>query len=313
MTGDQRAFGQLVEPYRRELIAHAYRLVGSSADAEDVYQEAMLAAWRGRGTLRDPRALRSWLHTVTTRAGLRFVEKRGPRLPSWDEGGPHDPTKPLDPPADGPWVEPFQDPDPAHVVERWERLELAWIAALQTLPPLQRAAILLKDVLGYSSVEIAGMLETSPAAVNSALQRGRDTLSSTPSEESLQTVGTGSVKEADRQAAERFARAFAASDIDAIVELLNADVRFTMPPLPAWFKGIDDVRVFLELRVFATPWQMIPLGDVNGYPAYLGMQWQHDAFRPGAVIIIHTFNGTVRWIATFVEPALVEQWAARVQ
>lgn len=309
-SGDGRAFERVVAPHRRELLVHAYRLLGSTADAEDALQEALLTAWRALDTLREPGALRPWLYRLTTRVAMRFAERRGPRMLSWDAGEAHDPAAPLGPPADGPWLEPFRDPDPARAVERREHVELAWMSALQLLPPLQRAALLLKDVLGYSSAETAAALETTTAAVNSALQRARATLASSGAGDESKPTRATSATAADRDAVRRFSDAFAAFDIDTIVELLSDDVRFTMPPLPAWFEGAHDVRTFLSERVLATPWRVEQLGDVNGHPALLGHQWQDDAFRPAAVMVIHADEGRITWIATFIEPSLVAGWSA---
>ncbi|WP_223628806.1 RNA polymerase subunit sigma-70 [Microbacterium sp. EST19A] len=308
-SGDGRAFERVIAPHRRELLVHAYRLLGSSSDAEDALQEALLTAWRALDTLREPGALRPWLYRLTTRVAMRFAERRGPRMLSWDAGEAHDPAAPLGPPSGGPWIEPFRDPDPARAVERREHIELAWMSALQLLPPLQRATVVLKDVLGYSSAETAAALETTTAAVNSALQRARVTLAaSSAGNESAPTRAT-SATAADRDAVRRFSDAFAASDIVTIVELLADDVRFTMPPLPAWFDGRQDVRAFLAERVLATPWRLEPLGDVNGHPALLGHQWQDDAYRPAAVMVIHADDGQITWIATFIEPSLVAEWS----
>jgi RNA polymerase sigma-70 factor (ECF subfamily) len=312
MSEVEQTFDRTVAPYQRELLVHAYRLLGSSADAEDALQEAMLTAWRALHTLRDPGALRPWLYRLTTRVAIRYAERRGPRMLSWDAEEAHDPRSPLGPPGQGPWLEPFRDPDPASAVERREHIELAWMAAMQLLPPLQRAALLLKDVLGFTSAEAATTLETTAAAVNSALQRARATLGSThTSDEAGRLRSSAAASTADREAIRRFSEAFAASDIAAIVELLADDVRFTMPPLPAWFEGAGDVLAFLSERVFVTPWRVQPLGVINGHPALLGHQWQDDAFRPAAVMIIHAADGRITWIATFIEPALVADWAAQ--
>lgn len=135
------AFEELVAPLRRELLVHAYRLLGSTADAEDALQEAMIAGWRGVDALRDRSALRAWMYRVTTNAALRIAERRGPRVLSWERESARSPYGEVGEPALGPWVTPFQDPDPSAVVLRREHIELAWIAAIQRLPALQRAAL----------------------------------------------------------------------------------------------------------------------------------------------------------------------------
>lgn len=302
IEGDGRAFERLVVPYRRELLVHAYRLLGSSSDAEDVLQEALVAAWRGLGGLRTADALRSWLYRVTTNAALRFAERRGPRMLSWDAGTAADPGRELAAPEPGPWVEPFRDPDPARAAERREHIELAWIAALQLMPANQRAVLVLKDVLGFGARDIAELLGTSVASVNSALQRARTAAADGNGR------ATDGPSPADREAVRRFTAAFVAGDVDGLVELLSDDVRFTMPPLPAWFQGAGDVGRFLTDRVLATPWEVVPLGEVNGHPALLGMQWQDGRYRPGAVMVLHIHAGRIRWLATFVDPDLVRRF-----
>lgn len=161
---------------------------------------------------------------------------------------------------------------------------------------------MLKDALAYSSAEIAELLETSPAAVNSALQRARETLRR--SDRHAEVTPTTE----DRAAAAAFADAFTAGDIIAIRSLLADDVRFTMPPLPAWFDGKADVAAFLADRVLATPWTVTNLGQVNGHPALLGFQEHDGAYRRGAVMVLHIEAGRLRWLGTFVDPELVSTW-----
>lgn len=303
-TGDPRAFERLIAPYRRELLVHAYRMTGSTADAEDVVQDALVAAWRGIDTLREPSALRAWLYRITTNAGIRLGEKRGPRMLSWDAHPAADPRADLVPAAGGPvWVEPLYDPDPeAHALRR-ESIELAWIAAMQRLPASQRASLILKDVLGYSSAEIAGMLDLSTASVNSLLQRARASLA-----EGRRASASAGLDPAERELVERFVTSFTAGDVEDVVELLADSVRFTMPPLPAWFDGRDDVATFLRERVFATRWRVADVGMVNGHPAVVGEQRWEGGWRPGALMVLHVRDGAITWLATFVDPAVSTRW-----
>lgn len=303
---DADKFARLVAPYRHELLVHAYRLTGGSADAEDALQEAMIAAWRGLSGLREPTALRAWLYRITTNAALRLVERRGPRLLSWDRSFAADPAAELAPPReDTPWVEPLRGAgDPAEQAERREYVELAWIAAVQHLPATQRATLVLRDTLGFSADEVADMLATSRAAVNSALARARATIARRmPQPHDQRDPGL------DRAAVKAFVDAFAAGDVDRVIALLAEDVRFTMPPLPDWFDGVADVSEFLRTRVFATPWRVHEVSDVNGHPAVLGEQWWEGAWRLGALMVLHLRKGQVWWLATFVDPALVSGWS----
>lgn len=300
---DADEFARLVAPYRRELLVHAYRLTGGSSDAEDALQEGMIAAWRGLGGLQDRGALRAWLYRVTTNAALRLVERRGPRLLSWDHASAADPAAELAPSADKvAWVEPFRGTgDPAEATEQREYIELAWIAAMQHLPGTQRAVLVLREVLGYSAEETASILDTSRASVNSALQRARVTLA----RRTLQP-GKSSDAELDRAAVQTFVDAFTGGEVERIVELLAEDARFTMPPLPAWFDGHTDVAEFLRTSVFATPWRARRAGVVNGHPAVLGEQLWEGEWRPGALMILHLHDGRIGWLATFVDPV----WSA---
>jgi RNA polymerase sigma-70 factor (ECF subfamily) len=301
-AGDEVAFGQLVAPYRRELLVHAYRLLGSTSDAEDALQDALLAAWRGLAGLRTPQALRSWLYRITTNAGLRLAERRGPRLLSWDHGPAADPLAGLPEPVAGQaWVEPIAD-DPQDAALRREQIELAWIAALQHLPATQRAALVLKEVLTFSAAEVADLLGTSTPAVNSAVQRARATLARMPA------TTSAAPDPVDQRAVQAFVDAFNAADVAGVVRLLTDDVRFTMPPIPAWFDGLPSVRTFLTERVFATPWRVRPAGSANGHPAVVGEQLWQGSWRPGALMVLHLDGGRIRWLATFVEPQLVTRW-----
>lgn len=301
IAGDEAAFARLVAPLRRELLAHAYRVTASSADAEDAVQDALLSAWRSLAGVRDAIAFRAWLYRIVTNAALRVAARTGPRMLSWDAAEASDPHRELAGPGNGPWVEPFQDNHPESAAIRREHIELAWIAALQRLPATQRAAIALKDVLAYTTAEIAAMLDISPAAVNSALQRARATLKSG-------SRASYSPTEADRTAAEAFAVAFTAADIEGLRDLLSDDVRFTMPPLPAWFAGSQDTLAFLISSVLATPWRVTPIGDVNGRPALIRFQRTAEGERRGAVMILHIEDGRIVWLATFVEPTIVLGW-----
>ena len=247
-AGDDDAFGQLVAPYRGELHAHCYRILGSTHDADDALQDALVGAWKGLARFEGRSSLRGWLYTVATHAALRVGSKRPKRQLSLDLAPPLETTHDLgDPIAESAWLEPYPgdlvdglgDLDPAAAYDVRESVELAFVAALQHLPATQRAVLILRDVLTFSAAEVAIAMETSVAAVNSALQRARATLEA--------RRGPGSQQQALRELGddgrEELVRAFIAawerSDVEALLDLLVEDARLSMPPLPAWFDGRD--------------------------------------------------------------------------
>jgi RNA polymerase sigma-70 factor (ECF subfamily) len=235
-AGDEHAFAQLTSPYRRELQVHCYRMLGSLHDAEDLVQETMLRAWRRLGAFESRTSLRRWLYTIATNACLNALE-REPRVLLFPTGGEADPP----PLARISWLEPYPDSllpedDPQARLDLRESVALAFLAAIQHLPPRQRAMLLLFDVLGWSAAEIAELLETSPAAVNSGLQRARATLDTRPAPRPSEHE--------EQVLVERFVAAWERVDIDGLVELLREDAVLAMPPEPVWFAGSEAVGEF---------------------------------------------------------------------
>jgi RNA polymerase sigma-70 factor, ECF subfamily len=235
-AGDEHAFAQLTSPYRRELQVHCYRMLGSLHDAEDLVQETMLRAWRRLGAFERRTSLRRWLYTIATNACLNALE-REPRVLLFPTGGEADPP----PLARISWLEPYPDSllpddDPQARLDLRESVALAFLAAIQHLPPRQRAMLLLFDVLGWSAAEIAELLETSPAAVNSGLQRARSTLDTRPAPRPSEHE--------EHVLVERFVAAWERVDIEGLVELLREDAVLAMPPEPVWFAGSEAVGEF---------------------------------------------------------------------
>jgi RNA polymerase sigma-70 factor (ECF subfamily) len=256
-------------PYRRELVVHCYRLLGSVHEAEDLVQETMLRAWRARDRYDENLAsVRTWLYKIATNACLTALAARARRpLPS-GLGPPSDnPDAPLVPALDVPWLQPFPDArfaDPAEQVVQRGTLRLAVIAALQLLPPRQRAAIILRDVLDFTAAEVAGLLDTTTAAVNSALQRARASLARGATESQFAEPSDAAIG----QIVDRYIRAFEAADVDTLVTLLTEDAVLEMPPVPLWYYGRADYGRFIT-RVFAmrgTDWRMIRI-SANDQPA----------------------------------------------
>jgi RNA polymerase sigma-70 factor, ECF subfamily len=259
--GDEESFRRLVEPYRKELHAHCYRMLGSVHDAEDALQDALLRAWRGLSGFEGRSSLRTWLHKAATTASLDVIARRPKRVLPIDYGpaaDPHDgPGEPLVEPA---WVEPYPDElmdlgdqplGPAARYEQRETVELAFIAALQHLPPRQRAVLILREVLGFSAREVAEALGASEASVNSALQRARRAVDERLPEESqqqnLRALGDGRLK----KLVDEYVRAWEAGDVEGILALLTEDATLTMPPIPTWYRGRDAIAVFLADWAFA--------------------------------------------------------------
>jgi len=252
------------EAYRPELLVHCYRMLGSVSEAEDVVQETMLRAWRARDGYDERRAsIRTWLYKIATNACLTFLEGRARRpLPAGLVAPSDDPGAPLVPALDIPWLQPLPD-DPATVAVRRGSVRLAFVAATQLLPPRQRAVLILRDVLEFSAAETASLLDTTPAAINSALQRARHAVAEA-TENEVAEPDDASTKEI----IERYIRAFEAADVDGLVSLLTTEVILEMPPVPLWYRGRDDYGRFMA-RVFAmrgTDWRMVPVTPANGQP-----------------------------------------------
>jgi RNA polymerase sigma-70 factor (ECF subfamily) len=312
--GDSAAFDELLAPHRHELYAHCYRMLGSVHDAEDALQESLLGAWKGLAPFEGRSSLRSWLYKLTTHACLRLLSQRSRRILSPEHGPARSDTFDLgDPVLEPIWLEPWveaepEDPsaDPAATALQRESLELAFVASLQHLPGTQRAALLLSEVLEFSAAEIAELLDTSVAAVNSALQRARKTLAERGSGRSQQAE-LGALEAAGQRAlVDDFLRAWQQKDLSALLSLLTEDVRFIMPPLPAWFDGRHDVGRFFAERVFAMPWRLVPL-RVNaqlGFACY-SMPPGTRELRLSAVNLICLRAGKIAEIDAFLDSALL--------
>src|SRR5438067_6220133 len=249
--GDEGAYGRLVESYRSELHAHCYRMLGSVHDAEDALQEALLRSWRGLPRFEGRSSLRSWLYTIATNTSLNTIERRPKRVLPIDYGPAADPHEgPGEPIVESVWVEPYPDDvlgledglaSPSASYEQRESVELAFIAALQHLPPNQRAALILREVLGFSAKEAAEMLDTTTASVNSALQRARATVDDRLPEQSQQATLRSLGDDRLRELVDRYVEAWEHDDVETVVGMLTEDATFAMPPLGTWFGGRDEI------------------------------------------------------------------------
>jgi RNA polymerase sigma-70 factor (TIGR02960 family) len=276
-SGDGEAFRGLVEPYRRELQVHCYRILGSVQDAEDLLQETLLAAWRGIGGFEERASVRTWLYRIATNRCLNAL-RAGARRP-YDYAAYHsevpmpEPSRRSTEPS---WLEPYPDvlldelpdhlPGPEAQYEARESVSLAFLEALQQLPPKQRAVLVLRDVLGFRAPEVANVLETTEDAVKSALKRARGTLQrELPDRERAPVPNSPQ----ERRVVQEFVQAFEAGDTDAVVALLTNDARLTMPPLPMEYHGLNDVRHFLEtVALREGPSHVLIPTRANGQPAF---------------------------------------------
>jgi RNA polymerase sigma-70 factor (ECF subfamily) len=266
---DEADFERAVAPYRTELLAHCYRMLASRADAEDALQETMLRAWRGLSGFEGRSSLRSWLYTIATNASLKLIEKRPKRIVPVDFGPPGDPHEPAaEPLVESVFVGPLRDAPEATYEER-ESVELAFIAAVQHLPARQRAVLLLRDVLGFSGAEVAEALDSTPAAVYSALQRAHQVVDERLPEQTQQATLRALGDDRIREIVEDYMRAWQSGDIAALRELLAEDALLTMPPRPTWFRGRDAIGTFLSLRPLAPEheWSIRPT-RANGQVAF---------------------------------------------
>jgi RNA polymerase sigma-70 factor (ECF subfamily) len=306
-AGDEAAFQDLVEPHRRELNAHCYRMLASMHDAEDAMQETFFRAWRSIGTFKGEGPLRPWLYKIATNVCLDISAKRRRRLLPPDVGPPTGPTSgPGAPDAETPWLEPYPDEaladestSPESRYEMREAVELAFIAALQHLPPQQRAVLILREVLAFSAREVAEALDTSTASVNSSLQRARKAVDERLPEQSQQATMRALGDDALREIVDNYVAAWESRDVDAMVAMLVEDATFAMPPHPYWFIGRDAIVTFITGagRVAIRPVAV----SANGQPA---IAWyMHDArqdrFVPASLEVLTLEGDRVRGIVAF--------------
>jgi RNA polymerase sigma-70 factor, ECF subfamily len=292
------------EPYRGELVAYCYRMLGSFHEAEDLAQETMLRAWKARDRYDAARAsVRTWLYRIAANACLSALQGRARRpLPSGLGAPSDDPAAPLTPAFDIPWLQPF--PDARFDIGVRADLRLALVAAMQVLPPRQRAVLVLREVLEFSAAEVAGHLDTTVAAVNSALQRARAALAG---------VGdAGEITEPDdpgsRAVIDRYVRAFEAADVPALVRLLADEAVLEMPPVPLWYRGRRDYGRFMR-RVFemrGTGWGVRRL-SANGQPAFAAYAPEPGGgHRRHSLQVFTVTGGRVTSNVVFADPAVFD-------
>jgi RNA polymerase sigma-70 factor (ECF subfamily) len=316
MPGSEE-FARLTDPFRGELLAHCYRMLGSVHDAEDQLQETLTRAWRSYGEFEGRSSLRTWLYRIATNACLRALETRARRpLPSGLGAPGEDPAGQLAAARpEVPWLQPIPEAllssgaeDPAEIAASRASVRLALIAALQYLPARQRAVLILRDVLGWRSAEVAGLLGTSTVAVNGALQRARAHLAqAAPAEDEISEPSDPGVQ----ALLDRYASAFENADVAGLIRLLRDDAVFEMPPLPTWFAGREPIGRFLAAWVLDRPgrFRMIP-AVANGQPAFAAYMRENDGVHHahGIMVLTLTRSGLSR-VVSFNDPALFATFA----
>jgi RNA polymerase sigma-70 factor, ECF subfamily len=307
-------FAELVERHRGELRIHCYRMVGSFEEAEDLVQETFMRAWRARAGLRDegPASVRAWLYRIATNACLDVLRGK-PRRVLQLQGAPADPDELPAPPADLPWLQPYPDvllappeDDPGAAVVVRETIELTFLAAIQHLPPRQRAVLILRDVLGWSAKQTASMLETSVASANSALQRARATLRDQLPERRIDWA-RAPADSREREVLQRYVEAHERADAAALAELLLADARLDMPPHPVWYDGRDAI-VTASAKGFDPEFgslRALPIGaNLQPAAAYYLRPPGESVYKPLAFDVLRIEEGRVAAITSFVFPEL---------
>jgi RNA polymerase sigma-70 factor (ECF subfamily) len=311
--GDEGAFARLVDPYRRELHAHCYRMLGSVHDADDAVQDTLLRAWRGLSRFQGRSALRSWLYTIATNTCLSQIARRPKRVLPVDYGPAADPhLAPGQPVVESVWVEPYPDemlgledglaaPE-AHYEQR-EGIELAFVAALQHLAPNQRAVLILREVLGFSAKEAADMLDTTVASVNSALQRARAAVEERVPEQSQQATLRSLGDEELANLVDRYVDAWERCDVAAFAAMLADDATFAMPPLATWYHTREAITTWARLSSMSGDWRWrAVLTRANGQPALAFYAWDEDgqAYLPFALCVLSFRGAEISDVTAFI-------------
>jgi RNA polymerase sigma-70 factor, ECF subfamily len=311
--GNDDAFRRLVEPHRKELHAHCYRMLGSVHDADDALQDALLRAWRGLAKFEGRSSVRSWLYRITTNTCLDLIAARPKRILPIDHGPAADPGDDLgEPLIESVWVEPYADEmlgledgysSPEARYERRESVELAFIVALQHLPATQRAALILRDVLGFSAREAAETLETTVASANGALRRARKAAAERLPGQSQQVALRALRDDGLGKLVTRYTDAWEQGDIDAILAMLAEDATFTMPPLPTWYRGHDAIALFLTRYALRDRWRLVA-ARANGQVAFGCYAWDAETGSHTALSLdVLTLEGTrATEVTSFVTP-----------
>jgi RNA polymerase sigma-70 factor (ECF subfamily) len=306
VAATEEEFRRLVEPHRAELHAHCYRMLGSVHDADDALQDALLRAWRALPRFEGRSSLRTWLYRIATNTSLDLIARRPQRVLPIDLGPAADPH---DEPT---WLEPYPDEQlgledgraaPEARYERRESVELAFVAAVQHLPPNQRATLILRDVLGFSAGEVADTLGTTVTSVNSAMQRARAAVDARMPARSQQAALRALGDAQLCKLVERYIDAMERGDVDAIVDLLAADATWSMPPNRELYREHDEIVRFLHAGPFKVRWRHLP-AHANGQPAVACYGWSAERGRYDAMVLdVFTLDGPrIAAVTSFITP-----------
>jgi RNA polymerase sigma-70 factor (ECF subfamily) len=292
------------ETYRRELTGYCYRMLGSGFEAEDAVQETLVRAWKAADSFEGRSSVRSWLYRIATNVCLDMLRAPQRRAVATDLSGPWSADTPLPPPMpETEWVSPIADErvlpaeaDPAELAELRDTVRLAFVAALQHLPPKQRAVLILREVLKWQAAEVAELLDTSVAGVNSALQRARATLDARPA------AAPAEIDEEHQALLKRYVAAFEAYDVDALVTLIAEDAQFTMPPFPLWLTGHEDIaKWYLGQGIGCRGSRLLPL-QVNGAAGFAAYKQAGEGrWEPFAVQVIEPSGGRLVGLHHFLD------------
>jgi RNA polymerase sigma-70 factor (ECF subfamily) len=327
LQGDANEFSRLTEPYRRELQAHCYRILGSLYEAEDLVQETLLRAWRRLDSFEGRSSLRAWLYKIATHACLDALDRRKSRrtLPP-GKAPAADPLTQISPPSSEPiWLEPYPDewlvdsaagPEARYLAS--ESVTLAFLAALQGLPPRQRAVLILKDVLDWPASEVAQMTGLTTSAVNSALHRARVTLSKNYHQHGMEKVARSQTDQETQVLLDQYVRAWERADVDGLVALLKEEAVFSMPPSPSWYSGMDAIGKFVAATVFADHglfsgaaygrWRLLPT-RANHQPAYAIYQKDEtEGYQAFGIHVLDIQESSIAEVVSFVDPNLPVQF-----
>lgn len=298
-AGDEAAFTRLVQPLRRELHAHCYRMLGSTYDADDALQDALIRAWRGLPRFEGRSSLRSWLYTAATRTCLDTAEKRGKRAMPVDLSPASDQVVVRDTPlTEIAWLGPYPGAAPEARYEQREAVELAFVAALQHLPGNQRAALLLFEVLGFSAAEIAEMMDTSTTSVNSALARARRLVA-----EKVPQPTDQRPTDDTREIVAKYTSALERGDAAALVALLTEDVTWSMPPMGNWYRGVGQVMDFAtKVPLVCGSWHHVAV-TANGQPAVASyLRTETSSHEAWSIDVLTLRDGLIAEVTSFIGP-----------